>query len=491
MSDENLNIPTEQPTEIPVEPKESKKIVIDFPVFKKAENWVNGNITISLPSEVYKQTAAAINSVPNVSIVNTQEDREWARVARDGLDLNTVEEILVGSLNRGNGHWRQALEVNGDKLIPKAPGFKETSNTELKGERGKLRVLSQLGIGTLFQVPLYHTGIWVTFKAPTEGYLLELNRLILSDKIRFGRNTYGLAFSNTSSYTTDRLVSAALEHVYDTSLDITGSGVSSLKDIISSQDIPSLLWGFACTMFPKGFQYERACLADPEKCNHVEREVVNITKLQFVDTSELTDWQKAHMSVRRPNSKSIESIRRYQEELLISAKRKVSVNKNTDNVLQLTLKVPTISEYIDAGYRWISDITAIVESSLTADSQEDKDIIITRHGQATSMRQYVHWVEKIELSDDNYITAKETIEEVFDSISSDDKIRNEFIDEVVKYIDHTNICLIGIPNYECGSCGKEQPVFHDLDNFKSILPLDLIPLFFELLVQKLQRLKDR
>lgn len=459
----------------PVQTTSDDRVVLETPIFVKKENFDPTNITVSLPSELYKKTEESINSMPNVDFVNTDEDRSWARVSKEGLDLNTLEEAFVKALNRTGSMWRQSVDTGGDKLSAKAPSFKDTTNTELKGERGTIRILSKLGIGTIFQVPLYHTGIWITFKAPTEGFLLELYRTLIADKIAFGRSTYGLAFSNTTSYTTDRFVSAALEHVYDCSLDRTN--ITSLKDIISAQDIPTLIWGFACTMFPKGFQYERACLADPEKCNHVERETLNVTKLQLVDTSMLSDWHRIHMATRRPNSKTPEQIQQYKETLIATAKRKVVINKDTEHELGLMLRIPTISEYIDSGYRWISEVVNIVESSLTVSDEKDKSTFITRHGQATSMRQYAHWVERIDLDNDNFVSATETIEEVFNALSTDDKIRNEFIEAVLGYIDETNISIIAIPNYECSSCGKEQPVNHKLDNFESVLPLDPIPLF--------------
>jgi hypothetical protein len=467
--------------------------VLEFPIFGKAASWDNGKITITLPSDVLSGTREKLIGTPNIDNNNTESQRDWNTVVERGVNLLTMSEMFETSLSRVNSQWRQALEVNGDKLTAKAPSFKDTTNRELNGERATLRVLNQLGIGTMFQVPLYHTGIWITLKAPSEGYLLELNRSMTSDKIQFGRNTYGLALSNTTSYTVDRFVTAALDHMYDTTLDLNTlpDGKTSLKDVISSQDIPSLIWGLACTMFPKGFQYERACLNDPEKCTHVEREILNVMKLQFTDTSALNDWQRIHMSSRRPNSKTYDLVKRYQDELLITSSVKAVVNKGTDTELRFSLRIPTIAAYVDAGYRWISDITEIVESSLTLDDEKSKSTYITRHGQATSMRQYAHWVEKIELPDDNYISSKETIEETLNGLSTDDKIRNEFIEEVVNYINASNISIIAIPSYNCTNCGADQSVDHTNTRFKSLIPLDPIPLFFELFIMKLQRLKTR
>lgn len=319
------------------------------------------------------------------------------------------------------------------------------------------------GIGTIFQTPLWHTGIWVTLKAPSENELIELNRIITSDKIEVGRHTYGLAFSNIMSYTTDRLVDFTLEHLYDTSLKTSDLPEGGLKSLINSQDYPALIWGLVCTMYPNGFQFSRACTNNPEKCTHITNEILNLSKISWVNRAALTEWQKTHMSSRSSNSRDIASVRRYQEELKKIQKRVVKFSEGTDSEFSITLKTPTLSEFIESGHRWIGDTVAYVDETLGRDANDkERNIFITRHSQATAMRQYIHWIDSIEFAG-NIIDDRETIEGTLNVLSADNDARDGFMNEISKYIHSSTINVIGIPVYDCRNVIKSKlPIFNYL-----------------------------
>jgi hypothetical protein len=449
---------------------------------------------ISMPSGLTDDVSTIINDLPNINLVDTAKGREWGEVLRDGLEYNTFMETYVPTLEDPKADFRQTVKSESGHLAGVEPKFVSKTNEKLTGERGAIRLMAHLGLGTLFQAPLWHTGIWITFKAPTEADLVEFQRIVASDKIEFGRHTYGLAFSNLMSYTSDRLINFALSHVYDTTLKTDDLSVASLKEIISMQDYPSLLWGLISTMYPRGFQFRRSCISDPEKCNHVSEELLNITKLQWTNNAELTDWQKTHMSARRAGSRDADSVKRYKDELLKIQNRKVELNKGREDEISITLRSPNLSEYIDAGQRWIGDIVKLVDSSLEVEAKDSvRETYITRHGKATSMRQYSQWVESIEFNS-NIIEDKETIESTFSILSSDDNVRDEFIQEVTKYINESTISVIGIPAYDCPNCGAPQEKVEGVSTYPklvNILPLEVVQLFFALLAQKIQRIIAR
>jgi hypothetical protein len=109
------------------------------------------------------------------------------------------------------------------------------------------------------------------------------------------------------------------------------------------------------------------------------------------------------------------------------------------------------------------------------------------------MRQYSQWVESIEFNS-NIIEDKETIESTFSILSSDDNVRDEFIQEVTKYINESTISVIGIPAYDCPNCGAPQEKVEGVSTYPklvNILPLEVVQLFFALLAQKIQRIIAR
>lgn len=479
--------------QVPEKVRVDQNVILETPVFSKVDkkDWKNEDETLDLPSVSDKESIDSINKAPNVSLTDSNESRKWANVLADGMQMSSYNEAFVSTVEDPEAEFHQGVPFNGTALAGAHPRFKEIENENIKGERGILRFMSHLGLGTIFQAPLWHTGIWVTFKAPSEGELLELQRQLIADKIKFGRASYGLAFSNTSSYITDKLVSFAFNHIYDTTLKSDEAQKVDLKSIVSSHDIPAVVWGLLCSIYPRGFQYRRACATDPEKCNHVVEERLNLSKILWTNTRALTPWQVTHMSDRRSNSKTLETVTRYKEELLKCQNRQVEINKTSDKKMKVTLKIPNIAEYVESGHRWIGDIVSMVNRALGVEATDnDRNDYIIKQGQATAMRQYMHWVDNIEFSS-NKIDDKTTLEGIFDILSADDIVRNEFMTEIGKYINETSIAVIGIPVYDCPKCGSTQDSPLELPAFTNIIPLDVYQTFFALIVQKISKIGTR
>lgn len=446
---------------------------------------------VCLPSNFDAETVKTLQNLPNVDILSSAQGREWTETVNQGLNNSTFDSQFLPTLEEEDADFGQSVDFNGQPLDGRQVRFKQTEGQSLKGERAALRMMKHRGIGTIFQAPLWHTGIWITLKAPSENELIELNRIITSDKIEMGRHTYGLAFSNIMSYTTDRLVDFTLDHLYDTSLKTSDIPEGGLKSLINSQDYPALLWGLVCTMYPKGFQFSRACTNNPEKCTHITNEILNLSKISWINRAALTDWQKTHMSSRSSNSRDIAAVRRYQEELKKIQKRVVKFSEGTDAEFSATLKTPTLTEFIDSGHRWIGDTVSYVDETLGRDaSDKERNIFITRHSQATAMRQYIHWVENIEFAG-NIIDDRETIEETLNVLSADNDARAVFMEEITKYIHSSTINVIGIPVYDCPKCGSTQSPDVSLPAFKNIIPLDVNQLFFALVSRRLTKVMQR
>jgi hypothetical protein len=198
------------------------------------------------------------------------------------------------------------------------------------------------------------------------------------------------------------------------------------------------------------------------------------------------------MSSVGPASKKAVDVLRYQSESLKAQKREVVINKGQDSEFKIVLKTPTAEQYIDSGARWISGIVDIVNRAISNTSTiAEKNSYITRRGKATTLRQYGHWVDKIELSDNNTIEDIETIESTLNVFSSDDKVREEVIRAVTSYIASSTLTVIGIPSYDCPNCGADQTPSVELPNHTNIIPVDVYTTFFTLLVQKLEKIEQR
>lgn len=486
--------------------KETESVKDPSPEFKKAETNYSFNArtispillnighessnldAVSLPSDSNKILQDVAEQTPKIEVTAANIER-WVEVVKTGADLNALEGYMKERLNDDNSDFVNEVEQDGIELNGYMPKFKQTDNQTLSGDRAILSFINHLGSGSLFKTPLWHSGLWITFKPPTDAELVEFNRLISNDKIELGRHSFGLIFNNSISYTNDRIVDFAINHIYS----MSGKGdvtIASLKEYIDCKDIPILIWGFLCTMYPTGFKYSRGCISNPEKCNYVLNDTLNIRKIMFTDLNSLTERQRLYMCERQSNQKDSTDLKRYVDEFKLSVGRVVDIEENGKKI-SINLKNPSVKEYIDSGYIWISDIVTSVEEAMGSDvSDVEKNRQIDLHGKASSMRQYRHWIKSIEF-DDNIIEDSNTIDRLISDLSSSDNIRDKFMEEVRKYINDSTISMVGIPVYACPKCGIDQEDKNIKKEFANIIPMDLVQIFFHLLAHRLRKMIQR
>lgn len=479
--------PTSTPVVEPVpEPQAPKSTIVQkYPTFAPMEEgkWNDDDETIHLPGGTVDEVKRVIKEGPNVRLDDTEKGREWANSLQESAETLMIRGGFNETVNREGAEFHQVIETDRMPLAAGTPNLKFNNGDKVGGERAVLRIRSLIGLGTILQIPLWHSGFWVTIKAPSEATLLELQRRLIEEKINLGRNSHGLAFANTSVFISGWLIDFVLNHIYDTTL----KGEYDLRKMIRVLDIPTIIWGLACTIWPNGFQYARACIADPEKCNHVVREKLNLSKLLWVDRTSLTPKQIHHMTNRGGSSMTIESVQDYLNEFTIGRGRTITVG-DANNV-SITFKVPNVEEYINSGYKWVNSIVEMIDASMTSEPNDTvRNIHINELGKATNMRQYAHWIGSIDASG-VVIEDIESIDQSVDTLSSVDDIRKKYFDEVIKFIDDSTMAVVAVPSFECPECSKQQPV--PMQRFPHLLPVDVMNSFFTLLVQKLQKIRLR
>lgn len=450
---------------------------------------------IDLPSDTTDNTVSAISRAPNISHTSSDPDRKWAEVLNNGTNHNMDEEPLLKALYRKDANYGQTLSVNGKKYTTAITPLKAPADSILSGKRAVIRASYYGGLGGVSMTPLWHSGFWINFKPPMETDFVDLNRLLLQDKVSLGRQTVGAIYSNMTSFMVDRVIDFAIDHIYSMSVELEpGMTRADIKKLILPQDIGYIVTGLMSARYTKGYQYRRACTHSPDKCHHVIEDIIDLTKISYVDRNALTEWQKTHMTRAKANSVKIADVNRYRDEMVSLRDKVVSIGfaEMEDRVAQVTLHVPNITEYVEAGYRWIDSIVETVNRGMTENvSNRDKERFINQHARATKLRTYAHWVKQVEFNG-IIINDRETIEDMLNVYSADDVFRTDFIKAVKEYICDTTIGLIGIPTYECPSCKQGQAVDTNIPaTLKNIVPIDALNLFFTLNIQLLERISQR
>lgn len=448
----------------------------------------NSPVSIPLPVDFRKEQDEAIERIPGPTHVNTVKDRIWAQTAIDSSDVQPYDNVARQALERESSEWRQEVPTDAGVISGVYPRFKSISG-ELSGDAAIMQLMQHRKLGAMYRMPLWNSGIWITFKAPSEAGLLELHRALTADKVDLGRRSYGLSYSHTTAIFMDRVTAFALEHMQSTNLKLEPG--MRIRDYISSHDLNAIVIGLTSTIWPNGFNYARSCIADPEKCRHVVEEKIHIPKTLMVDRSSFTNWQLAHMSKVQTGSVTVADVQRYQEEMQRSQKRRVVFDEGLPSEVVMILKVPTISQYVEAGLRWITELTTMVDRSLNREvSNDERNNHIINYGRTSSMRQYGHWVEEIEFGGKK-LTDNETVESALGTLSSDDKLRVAFQEQIARYQSHSTVTLAAVPSFKCPSCGKVNESSKGHPTITDAIPYDVFQTFFAVLVQKIQSISER
>lgn len=446
-----------------------------------------GDILIVLPPAVKEYIYAKLGATPNTPLDDAVGSSKWANALQTSMNYVPISQVYQSTLEQEDAEWHQSIDVNGKPLFANSPNLTNVSGEALSGERGTLRFMKFTGLGTVFTVPLWHTGIWLTLKTPSEARLLELYREIMMDKIGLGRANYGLALSALVYVYSERVVKMALEQMYSTNL----KGYDDLLDVISCHDVPTIIWGMACAIWNNGFQYERPCSHNPEKCNYVATERLDVSKLLWVNKNAFTPWQLNLMTRKKSGSVTMEEVARYKSELVHSQERRISIKAANGSEFFMDLNIPTAKQYFEYSNDWANSVVSSVEQSLQSEpSETDRNTFIAETARASIMRQYAHWVSSI-IFDDNTISDKPTIESILENLSADDEVRTQYSTQVRKYINDTAVSVIGIPSYKCPNCHGEQKYEPRNESLYSIIPLDIVNTFFYLHVQKTRSIRSR
>lgn len=382
-------------------------------------------------------------------------------------------DVDVTPFNKPGGHWRQAVENEGEELTAGRPRLNQSAG-KVTGESALLRVRAAVGLGTITNVPLWHSGMWLKLKAPSESTLLELERRIARDKTILGRATMGVAFSNVSVYTQSHLTDMIFNHVYDGSTkELT---VAALKERILITDIPQLIWGMACTIWPNGYRLVRPCVKDPSVCTHTDEAHINLSKISWVNNRMISKVQRNLMS-DRDGKFTDEQLSSYRKEHSAPQSRLIKVNDG----LSLRLQVPTIADYEHCGFRWIDEIERMTDEAFGQRLRgEERERYILQQSAMTNLRRYSHWVKEVVFSEDSVTEDRESVDEALDSLSGETRIANAIIEKIEDFMRDCVINAIGIPSYDCPKCGN-PPDEDDLPRHLSeIIQLEVNEVFFTL-----------
>lgn len=425
-----------------------------------------------------------LESYPSINYEIGSTNRDWAAEIQAGSNIIHQGNFLSKVVNRDGSLWGNRVASGAGTIGLVRPRISNpvSPGTHISGELASARVRQIMGTGQPSGFPLYHSGFWVSLKAPSSKVRLELQRRIDSEKIELGRMTSGMAFSNVSVYIKSYLTDFVLAHV--STANVRYNQVSDLKDLILSTDIPTLIWGILTTIYPNGYPYHQPCMNDPSQCQHVVKELVDINKIHFVDKNRLSEMQLKFLA-RRTDRLEPKELEAYRDAHTYNAKGLITL-KTEFGEIKVQLKVPTVTEYASAGFAWVDGISNDIQRAFGSDLVgERRNTYILERARATSMCEYSHWIKEIGLPDGSSIIDLDTIRATLADLGGEPALAEDFFTKVVEYIEDVSLAIVALPRFDCPSCGK--PATAEEAKHPYLNPIDVEALFFTMLDQHLAK----
>lgn len=414
------------------------------------------------------------------------EGSEWFRAVDEADEHAGVIGFGEDLIGRDAAKWRQQFEADGRTVRTGSPRQRLSGGNHSKEEIA-MYIDRRRGHGAPFDVLLPRSGFWLRFKPPRLEDFLTLQYQLSQLKINIGNVTKGLAFSNISQTLRSTVLDFCLQFVSDATCVYRTP--TDLKEKIDLGDLDIVMWGLICTVYPRGFPYRHACMADPAKCQHVVKEILNIQNLFWMDESSFTKKQRYFLAKRpwdRPHTD--EELAKYREDHVRGRSRIVWF----EGGIGLEFKMPNTYEYELSGHAWINGLIEMTNSAYNEPvTGKSRMSYIDTLAMATTGRQYAHMVtavyeqvdedsEPVLLGDD-----RELINAVMSTNFTSSEDFDKLFDAVKELIDDALIGVIAVPSFNCPSC--DSPVAkHFHQRYPHLVALDVLSVFFTLHSRKLK-----
>lgn len=448
-------------------------------------------LAVPLPTDRYSKV---VDFIVELSKLTGEFHKEFItdkhNTARDisirGGKNSQASDVYVEALDNPENEFTNHLEHSDKVLAPNT--LKINSKMDVLSNQNAIALFSKaLGIGELVEVPLWHSGFWVTLRPPKQSEIIVLESNIANLSVQLGALTSTIIYSNYSVIAIRMLMDFIKDHIQNSSLKL--SPEDDILDYINIQDLQPLVLGVIISMYPKGAPITRSCVNtivldddNVPKCDYSIRGVLDPKKLLFVNRKALSSEHINQMIKRLPNSVTIDDVKNYQLTLDRIKPHKIEFNTEAEDVkINLTISLPSIKEYITAGEEWVNDIIYKSEELFTdADNQEAKDKKVDEMLSTFVLGLYSTFITEIEnVNEGKKVVDKATIINLLELFSGDRVILKDYIPKITKFITDTAVAIVATPTFVCPKCNANQAVSEN-PAFKELIPLNIIESFFDL-----------
>ena len=450
---------------------DGKKVTLDDIAKLKTKRFI--------PTDTREQIKKFLDQIDLEALQNADDETKYAyllattlRELVNGDDIGTKpnDDNMVNSI-KYNG-----TNLNMQELVP--------TKKAKSGKAALLKLTKAAGLGSHIQVPLYHSGFWVTLRPLKDLEIVNLALDLSNELTRLSRSTLG------TMHTLFNLpfIRTALDYLRNSiiSTTIALDEEDDIFDYININDIYALLWGVAKSLYPKGLNVVIPCknnnVVDPNtnlpKCTYKEHVHVDVERLLWIDRSKLTEDQIVHMAKRRPNSVTKEEVQEYVASLPTNEEINFTVIGEDETPIEITLHTPSINKFIDLGDYIVTELEeqfndVIRKSNINFKDTEKIEAAKEKILATVYLKGYSHFIKQIKV-EDAVLEDVSSIAEALEVINDSETMFKQVVDKLKDYLNRSLITTIGVPNFTCPNCGGKQ-------SEDTIIPLAVYEYYFLLI----------
>lgn len=467
---------------------------------KQYDSKENNNDSILFPSANSESLEKLMKAISELDEDTFKENYSKSEALSTGISIEssrttTSKNVFSANINDKIEHVVNCIKY-ADKDLNMRPlkvGHKEGS---LSGQTAVARFTSLLGIGEVIQLPLWHSGFWLTIKPPKTSELINLEMALGNNEITLGRETNTLVYSNYSVVFNRIVTNFIFEHLVSSSLKLPAG--EDIRSYISVQDLYPMVLGLLTSMYPDGINVTRSCInnvtLDDEqkpKCDFVVTAKLDTKKLLWLDRQRLSKNMLETMSKRTPDSVSVNEVKEYQLSIQSMSDKTIDLKTSNGTNIQIKLSIPKLDTYVINGESWIQEVIKNSEELFTsADTSEVKNNKVNEILMSVIFGIYNVFVSEINDSG-GVVKDRDTIDEILNVLSSDYDLFNTFMRDVENYITKSAIAIVATQNYICPNCKGEQTSASVDNRFEEFIPLNILETFFDLSVLRLNKSRNR
>lgn len=416
------------------------------------------------------------------------ETDKWGEAVLMGMQGYERENFHQPAIDADGAEWMTYMQTEEKRLSAIRSGFSAIGGGQpLTGIKAVAKAMAYTTTGSVIRVPLPHTGIWITIKAPLDAALLELERRMALDRVEFGRLSGGRVFANSDVILKSQLIALLMDHIVDHTYP---DPAVDLRTVIKLTDLSIALAWLALSIYPDSFPLSQACAATPNDCNFIVRGQINIAKTIRYNNARFSAAQRRFIA-RTQSAVNLPELKAYQDEFVANVS---SVHDHKGQV-RFTFRTPTLLEYLEMGTAWIQELESATDEAFGAKiSVSERNSYIRSKAAAGALRQYCHWVERITYLNPNgeansVVEAKDALFSTLEVFSGDEQMSTSFFEGVRAYINAVTVALCAIPNYVCPACKRLQPT--EGEAFRHLIPIEASTVFFTVLSHRIETVAKR